>query len=121
MAYQGSKYSDDEKEKYIDWLFELEYEKFSLPKPDAVVFLHVPLSFSQKLLETRADKDYIAGKRKDIHESNLDFLSKVYANYKFLSEKYSWKVVECVKDDALLSVDVISSMVYDSVIDIIRK
>ena len=44
LVHQAGKINDqEEKERYIHWLNELEYGIFGLPKPDCVIFLDMPL------------------------------------------------------------------------------
>jgi len=70
MVHQASKIEDrDEKEKYLNWLIDLEYEKMAIPKPDMVVFLNMPTEVAYKLMEKRKNK--ITGEdKKDIHEND---------------------------------------------------
>ena len=50
----------------------MEYEVFGIPRPNLVIFLHVPLSFAQTL---------IAKKMKDQYEKNTKYLKKSKAMY----------------------------------------
>ena len=89
--------SDEEAQKLFDWIFDLEYNYFKIPKPDLNIFLDVPFEFTkQRLTENRSgsDRDYLEGKV-DIHESNLDFQQNVRKTY--------LKAVE--KDDGLIRID----------------
>ena len=59
-----------------NWIFDTEYNKYGIPKPDLNLFLDVPISFvDSKLKESRAgddDRDYLNGKE-DIHEADIKF------------------------------------------------
>jgi|GEM_PF-5704353 len=44
------------KEKYLEWLVDLEWGKIGIPKPDIVFFLDIPFEFSQKLMKNRENK-----------------------------------------------------------------
>ena len=69
--YQLTKLPPEEHEYYLNWLCDFEYGKLGLPEPDLVIYLDMPVEVSQNLL----DKRYLGDKsKKDIHESNLDFL-----------------------------------------------
>ena len=57
--------------EYCKWLYDLEYNKMGIPRPDAVIFLDVPVEISQKLLSERYQGDE---SKKDIHESNTEYL-----------------------------------------------
>ncbi|HDH07740.1 MAG TPA: thymidylate kinase, partial [Candidatus Moranbacteria bacterium] len=42
MGHQGGKIKDpEERKKYFNWLYNLEYETFSIPRPDLNIILHV--------------------------------------------------------------------------------
>ena len=43
MVHQAGKISDEkEREKFINWLFDLEFNIYGLPKPSRVFFLNIP-------------------------------------------------------------------------------
>lgn len=76
IAYQCSKLKDKAKAKELrEWIFNLEYNIYNIPKPDVNLFLDVPISFvDKKLKENREgdDREYLKGKE-DIHEANIQF------------------------------------------------
>ncbi len=114
-VHQASKLSGAEKDKYLDWLFDYEYNILGLPKPDVVVFLDVPPEVSQKLMKDRNNK--ITGNaEKDIHERDKDFLKHSYENALYVAKKCGWSVVNCVKDGNIRSIDDIGEEVYNLVI-----
>lgn len=46
MVYQAGKYDDiDEKNKFLDWLYDFEFNLYELPKPDKVFFWIYLLKF----------------------------------------------------------------------------
>lgn len=59
-----------------EWIFDTEYVKYGIPKPDLNLFLDVPIDFvDAKLKESRQeddDRDYLNGKS-DIHEADIRF------------------------------------------------
>lgn len=73
IVYQMSKLPKSEWETFIDWVEDLEYVKFKLPKPDKVIYLDVPIEISQKLMTGRYNGDET---KKDIHENDIKFLSE---------------------------------------------
>lgn len=85
IAYQCSKLaSEEEAEALRQWIFETEYNGFSLPKPDLNIFLDVPISFVESNLTSIRkgnDREYLAGSR-DIHEADIEFQKKVRGMYR---------------------------------------
>ena len=57
MVHQMIKYTDGEERKtFLQWLDQLEYDLYGLPRPDAVILLDMPLSLSKSLLAERTAK-----------------------------------------------------------------
>lgn len=88
IAYQCAKIKDlAGRSKLMDWILKLEFEHFSIPKPDLNIFLDVPFSFTAKKLtdsRTGQDRDYLNGNN-DIHESSLTFQENVREMYLHIS------------------------------------
>ncbi len=84
IAFQCAKMPQGERSDALrDWIFNLEYNVYGIPRPDLNIFLDVPISFvDQRLKEARcgADRDYLQGKP-DIHEADLGFQKNVRRLY----------------------------------------
>jgi len=84
IAYQCAKLKNySERKKLKDWIFNLEFEHFKIPRPALNIFLDVPFSFTEaKLNGTRSgdDRKYLDG-NSDIHEVSLQFQKKVRKEY----------------------------------------
>lgn len=119
--YQMTKLEKSLWNEYCKWLYDLEYNKMGIPRPDAVIFLDVPVEISQKLLSERYHGDE---SKKDIHESNAEYLKKcrqsaIYAGLHD-SSKTKWHIINCCKDNKLRSIQdiqteiikIISSVIY---------
>ena len=113
MVHQASKIADpSEKDKFLDWLYDLEYVKLGLPKPDLTVFLDMPVEYAKRLMKDRENKiDH--SRVKDIHESNDDYLFHAYDNACAVAEKYGWTHIRCVRDGKVRSADDISAEIID--------
>lgn len=114
MVHQASKMEIEERDKYLDWLEDYEYNLFKIPRPDEVIFLNVPVDYSIKLMENRKNK-FTGEDEKDIHESDKNYLRKTYNNSLYIADKYNWKRVECVKDEQLRTIEDISDEIYEIV------
>lgn len=55
--YQMEKLDEAEWDKYLDWSADFEYDKIGIPKPDAVIYLDMPVEISQKLMSARYNGD----------------------------------------------------------------
>lgn len=100
MAYQAIKIDDEaERNKFLEWLEDLEYERFKLPRPDMTIFLDMPPKICAALRRQRG--------REDIHENDAEYMEKTYNMYKTLAEKFGWKTVNCAdKNFARSSTDI---------------
>ena len=94
--HQMCKLDDFEHDAYLDWLFDYEYEKLGLPKANAVIFLDLPVEASQKLLSKRYEGDE---NKKDIHESNFEYMKKCRKNALYAAKKLGWTVIDCMENE----------------------
>ncbi|CAM3087066.1 dTMP kinase [Streptobacillus ratti] len=112
MIHHGSKIDDaEEKEKYLNWLEDLEFNKFGLPRPDITIFLNVPIEYTFKLMEDRNNK-FTGDSKKDIHENDREYLKKSYYNALNIAKEKKWKIINCVVDDKMLAIDDIHELIY---------
>lgn len=120
MLHQSCKITDmDEKNYYLDWLYDLEFVKYKLPEPDMVVFLDVPLEQSTKLMRDRKNK--INGEEsKDIHESDLNYLKSCSDNADYIAKKYNWNRIDCIENNNMKSIEDIHEDIYNQVIKNIK-
>ncbi|MCI1964601.1 MAG: deoxynucleoside kinase [Oscillospiraceae bacterium] len=94
IIYQLPKLPQNEWNHYLEWAQDFEYNKFELPKPDLTIYLELPTEISQKLLDKRYQNS--SGKR-DINESNVDYLSACRKSAEYAARCLSWKTVICEK------------------------
>lgn len=104
--YQMTKIRADEREDYLRWLWEYEYNKLGLPAPELVIFLDMPVEFSQQLLAKRYEGDE---SKKDIHERSAAFQLACKECADFTAARCGWKRVECVSGDRLRPAEDIQS------------
>ena len=104
--YQMAKVQKEDRESYLEWLSELEYEKLGVPKPDFVIYLDVPSEISQALMSKRYDGDE---SKKDLHERNLSSLAVCAESAAFSAQRLYWSDVNCVENSQRRSMDDIST------------
>ena len=112
--YQMEKIDEEKWDEYLDWSADFEYCKIGIPKPDLVIYLDMPVEISQKLMTSRYNGD--EGK-KDVHESNVEFLNKCRKSALYTARKQKWAVIPCSDGENPLPVDVI----HKTIIDFIKK
>lgn len=112
MVHQASKITNElEREEYLNWLWDFEFNKFNLPIPTCVVFLNMPPEHTQRLMENRANK-FTGEAEKDIHEKDMSYLVDSYHNALYIAEKYNWIMVNCIDDHRIRTVNSIHEDIY---------
>ncbi|MGI6677948.1 MAG: dTMP kinase [Dehalobacterium sp.] len=111
MVHQGAKLGGKDKDRYLEWLWDLEFNIYQLPVPDGVIFLDMPTEYSHRLMDKRKNK-CIGGMEQDIHEQNKAYLESSYENALYVAKKYNWLRVSCVEGDRLRSIEEIHEDVY---------
>ncbi len=115
MIHQASKIDDKgEQQRFLRWLEDLEFGMYGLPRPTSVIFLDMPPDFSKQLMKHRDNK--ITGQsKKDIHESDFEYLKKSYDNAIDVVKSYNWPIITCVEDGKILSIDEIHEKIYNEI------
>lgn len=107
--HQATKIEKSERAEFFKWLEDFEYGLIGVPKPDAVIYLDMPIEISQKMMSERYHGDET---KKDIHESNLDYLYKCRDAALDAAEKMGWYVVKCSDGDRPRSIESIGDEIY---------
>ena len=102
IIHQMSKLPADQRDSYIDWLFDYEYRRLELPAPDMVMYLDVTPAVSQRLLQERYRGD---DSKKDIHEKAADYLLRCRESAVYACEKLSWRVIRCDDGSAMRTIE----------------
>lgn len=106
IIYQMTKVPVAERDAYIRWQGDFEYDKLGLPRPDAVIYLDVAPEVSQKLMEKRYGGD---NAKKDLHESNLQFLLDCRESALYAAPRCGWTVIDCCEDGDIKSIERIAA------------
>ena len=114
-VHQASKLEGKEKDDYLDWLYDFEFNKMGLPRPDAVIYLDVPTDVSQKLMSERYNGD---NTKKDIHEKDVEYLNKSRTQALYAANRLGWNVVSLCENGVLLSKEQVADKVFDKIKEI---
>ncbi len=110
LIYQSASIeSIEERKKFIDFVIDFEYNKIGIKKPDKVIFLTSSFEQANELRNKRQDNDGIVN---DIHESNLEFMKKVYDNAVFVANYLNWDIINCIKDNKFRDKNEIHEEIY---------
>lgn len=96
MIHQAGKIQDHkERDKFLDWLTDLEYGLFAIPRPDAVFFMNLSAQVSQQLALKNVKRHDNLDKKKDIHENDLEHLRDALEAGQYVAKKYKWEQIDC--------------------------
>ena len=113
MLHQGAKSgSEEELTELLDWIQQIEYEVFGVPRPDTVVYLDVP---AEVRLEVSAKRQ-----RGNVAERHRAHQFAADAAGKAIAAAYGWTTIACMKDGALRSIEDIHEEVYHQVTELIQ-
>lgn len=97
--HQCAKLARSDWPKFIDWLEEYEYNLLEIPRPNAVIYLDVEPSVSQKLLTQR----YKGDEKRDIHERDVEYLEHCRKAAFWCAKRLGWHLVACTQSDNMRS------------------
>ena len=108
-VHQASKEPEDQREDFLHWLYDFEYDKLGLPRPDLVIYLDVPTDFTEKLLRHREQDTNTSA---DIHEQDTAYLATCRRMGRAAANYYGWKMIQCVEGGEMRSIEDIHSEIY---------
>ncbi len=121
MVHQAGKISDKkERDKFLKWLFDLEFNIFGLPVPTKVFFLNMPPEKVRELITNRENK-FTHNSKKDIHERDQKHLEDSYNAACSLVKEYNWNEIKCVKENTIRTREDIHEEIYKAVFEEIQK
>lgn len=109
--YQMVKLERSKWDDFLGWLEDYEYNKLGIPKPEAVIYLDMPIEVSQKLMTERYNGDE---SKKDLHEKNIKFLHDCSVAALYAAQKLGWNIIHCSEKLKPHTIDDIHTMVYEN-------
>ena len=117
-VHQASKEAPENRGEFLRWLYEFEYDRLGLPKPDLIIYLDVPTDFTEKLMRRR-EQD--TNTKADIHEQDMAYLATCRESGRAAAEFYGWSVIECVRDGAMRSIEDIHKEIFARVTKLLEE
>ncbi|OGZ08109.1 MAG: hypothetical protein A2942_03450 [Candidatus Lloydbacteria bacterium RIFCSPLOWO2_01_FULL_50_20] len=116
MGHQAGKIADPkEREKFLAWLKDLEYGMLAIPRPDVNILLFMPPEVGQSLVDKKGDRAYTQGKKRDLHEGDIEHLRHASKAYREVALREGWRIINCVKEDGATprAIEAIHEEVYE--------
>lgn len=116
MVHQAGKIEDKEElEKFLDWLWDFEFNLYGLPVPTEVFFLNMPVEKSLELIKDR-DNKFTNQSQKDIHESDVNHLIDAHKAACYVAKKYNWYEINCVNiENNIRTIEDIHEEIYNEI------
>ena len=111
-VHQASKETGAARDQFLHWLYDFEYEKLGLPRPDLVIYLDVPTDYTEKLLRHREQDTNTTA---DIHEKDMQYLATCRESGRAAAAYYGWHVIQCVHNGAMRTMEDIHNEIYTAV------
>ena len=111
-VHQGGKVPDAERTAFVAWLYDFEYVRMGLPKPDLVICLDLEVELAEQLMRHREQK---LGTQPDIHEKDLQYLRRCRQVAREAADYFGWSVIPCEKGGVLRPVEEIHEEIYELV------
>ena len=92
MGHQAGKAKNKkDRDKILKFIEILEFDLCELPRPDKVIFLHMPFEAARELR-----KDRVSG---DGNENSESHLRNAERNYVEIAKMYDWHYINCLRSD----------------------
>ena len=108
-VHQSSKEPPEKREEFLHWLYDFEYNKLGLPRPDLTIYLDVPTDFTEKMLRSR---EAATGSHADIHEQDMTYLATCREMGRAAAGYYGWTMISCVKNGKMRTIENIHEEIY---------
>ncbi|MDD3401510.1 MAG: hypothetical protein PHT58_07810 [Eubacteriales bacterium] len=114
-VYQSIRDCDLDRPDILDFVLELEHDHFHIPRPDLHLILDMDTFDASHNVEKKGFRDYV-GDAKDIYEAHESIQTRARNKYlSFASRMDNVKVIACMENGKLRSIDTIASLINDSI------
>ena len=103
----------EERDKFLEWLEDLEYWILNLPRPDVQIFLYLDPEVSRKLA-LNVEKPNM-DKSRDVHENDANHMRKASESFLYVAKKFNRIKINCVDNWKMRTIDEIWDELYEKV------
>lgn len=115
MIHQAGKIDNkEERKKFLDWIWDFEFNLYGLPIPTEVFLLKMPPEVSLELMKDRENK-FTHESKKDIHEKDKKHIVDSFNVACSIADDYNWYTIECVKDEKIRTIEDIHEEIYEEI------
>lgn len=111
-VHQASKLPPEGRADFFRWLYDFEFDKLGLPRPDLVLYLDMPTAQAVDNLRRREAETHTQA---DIHEVDAGYLAACRTAALEAAEVLGWTRIECVQNGQLRSVEAIHEEIWGEI------
>lgn len=115
-VHQCEKLPREQWDAFLDWLWDNEYNKMGIPRPDKILYLEMRPDLSERLIARRAETE---GRQKDIHEADPGYLRRCYRAALYAAGYLGWTVIRCYEGDTIRPIDDIFAEILEKTGDLL--
>ena len=109
-VYQSIRDIDVDRPDVTDWVFDLEYEHFGLPRADLFLFYDVAPAQAEQNVMKKGFRDYVGGEKKDVYEASEGIQQRARAKYlETASKRSDIEIIQCMGQDGIRSIEDIAA------------
>lgn len=110
-VYQSIRDCDLGKPDIVDWVFDLEYNKLGLPRPDLNLFFDVETERACQNVDQKGFRSYIGGGR-DVYEASKSIQERAREKYREIADRFDdVEIICCTENGAMLPPQTIADKV----------
>ncbi len=118
QIHQGGKIRDEkERALFLEWLDEMEFEIFKIPRPDYIFYLHVPIEVSLGLIKKRAA---MTGKQDVAESDEKHLLMSQQSALKIVERDNKWFQIGCAENGEMMSREKIHELIFEKVKKVLK-
>ena len=115
-VHQTAKLPPEQRDAFLDWLFDFEYRLLGLPEPTRVLYLDMPIEATERMMRRRESDTHTTA---DIHERDEGYLRRCRENAAHVVARCGWTRIDCAAGGQPRSIEEIHRDVMARVADLI--
>lgn len=121
IAHQAAKLPENEHARLAEFVEQVEFGVYGLPRPQRVLLLDLPAEQARELIAKKQQRDY-TDRAADLHEEDTAYLERVRSAYRRLAEAgKDWHMVHCTVSSQLRSPEDIHAELVDQAHGALRE
>jgi dTMP kinase len=109
-VHQASKVPEEEREDFFRWLYEFEFDRLGLPRPDQVFYLDMPTEQAVALLRQREEA---TNTKADIHELDTGYLAQCRKTALEAAPVLGWQKIACTDGDRVRDIEELHREIWE--------